>query len=326
MGQQEFKDRILDFIKNYVAYIATIIVCVIYLTFDLIKLTFETEPIIAVVRSIIYIAMSFTITSLLRMQGIIHGKADNSYIKSMEEYNKAINDNLGDADRLDDWCELKNDMKRVAEIKKRLKYAHLSFDEFEKGTYEIPNDKKKLKAFKKTYSKRQYKAIIWCNKLEVNIFDSGILTDDLVKEGTKQKVHNESVSKYMNKKGGTNLLTGVASSIAFAFVTIDLAKDFSWANFFFSCIKVGTWLISGIMALIFSFIYITTTYVDSIKNKTVKLIEFNKWCIEHPKVRETNINTNINIIKNKEEIVDYNSSSEQLKESKVEEQPKELIK
>lgn len=300
MGQLDFKNRILDFIKNYVAYIATLAVCVIYLGFDLIKLGFEKEPSIAVIRTIIYIAMSFTITSLLRMQGILHGKSDESYIRSMEEYNKAINDNLGDADRLDDWCELKNEMKRVSEVKKRLKYAHLSFESFENGKYEVPSDKKELREFKKQYSKRQYKAIVWCNKLEVNIFDSGILTDDLVKEGTKQKAHNESVSKYINRKGGKNLLTGIASSVAFAFVTIDLAKDFTWANFFFSCIKVGTWLLSGIMALIFSFIYITTTYTDSIRNKTCKLIEFNKWCQEHPK----------NPI-NKEESKNYNNNEKQ---------------
>lgn len=273
----------LDFIKSYLSYGITLLICSAYLLIDLIAFGIEEDPVIAVVRTVIYLVMSITITSLLRMQGIIHGKADASYLDTIEKYNVAINENQAEGERLQDWCELKNEMRRVGEIKKRLKYAHLSFDKFEAGEYEIPVEKQARKQFLARFSKRQIKCIEWCNSLNIELWSADYLTSDLVKDGKHQKQKNESISGYMAKSGNRNVLTSIASSLAFAFITISLARDISWANVIWSMVKVATWIASGVSALMFSFLYITTTYCDSLRNKTRALNEFKEWCANNPK-------------------------------------------
>lgn len=272
------RDKILDFIKNYISYGITIIVCLVYLFIDLLEFGFEDNPTLAITKTIIYIAISLTITSLLRMQGIVHGKADPIYKDSMLDYEKAIAENQCEGDRLDNWCEEKNEMRRIAEVKKRLKYAHLVYEKWEAGEYELPK-----KELKQKFTKRQIKALDWCNELEIELWSASYLTNELVKEGKKQKRKNISISGYMEKTGSRNALTSIATSVAFGFLVISLATDVSWANVIYSSVKVVTWLISGITALLFSFLFITTTYVDELKSKTTALKEFNEWCKINPR-------------------------------------------
>ena len=63
----------------------------------------------------------------------------------------------------------------------------------------------------------------------------------------------------------------------FAYLIVSLASDISWANIFYSLIKVITWLASGVMALVGAYVFVTQTYKAVLRDKTLKLKEYIKW-------------------------------------------------
>ena len=263
------REKIINFVKSYVSLVASLLICIVYIVIDLIVFSVESDPKVVIPKAIIYLVISTTITALLRRQGMIYGNMDEKFVLQKEDYN-AIIDEIDTSD-LDDFCEYKNDIRKVQLIKKKLRSAKLNYDKYENGDYEVitKDDKKK-------YSKRQLKAIKYCNNLEVELYNADYLTKDIESE-RNNKYHNISQQKYVISKNIQSICVGFVTSFVFAYLIVSLASDISWANLFNSIIKVITWLASGVMALVGAFVFVTQTYKDVLRDKTLKLKEFKQW-------------------------------------------------
>lgn len=263
----DYKDRFIIFIKNYISLLMAVAVALIYLFVDLIEFSKNEDPKIIVTKAVLYIAISTTITILLRRQGIVYGNMDKNFVVTKTNYTTII-DSI-DTSILDDFCDYKNEQRKIAIIKKKLRWAKLSYDDFEAGKYEIILDKKQ-------YSKRQLRVIKYCNHLEVESYDSDYLTKDM--EDAKYKKNKfVSESHYLHQRNLSSLLMNIATSFIFAYLVVSLAKDISWANIIYSLIKVITWLASGVMAMVGSYVFVAVTYNDVLIDKTNKLKEYKVW-------------------------------------------------
>lgn len=263
------RDKFIQFIKTYISFVVSILLCAVYLMIDLLVFKVETDPNVVISKAAIYLVISTTINILFRRQGLIYGNMEKSYMDMKKTYNDIIDST--DTSNLDDFCDFKNNARKVVLCKKKLKSAKLSYDKYENGDYEVINRKDKKK-----FSKRQLKSIRYCNKLEVSVYDGDYLTKDI--EGEKNyKVHNVSQSKYMKSKNTENIFVGFITSIAFAYLSVSLASDISWANFFYSAIKVVTWLANGVLSLISAYTFVTITYKDILYDKVLKLKEYKLW-------------------------------------------------
>lgn len=263
------RDKFIQFIKTYISFVVSILLCAVYLVIDLLVFEVETDPNVVIPKAAIYLIISTTINILFRRQGLIYGNMEKDYIGLKKTYNDIIDST--DTSELDDFCDFKNDARKVVLCQKKLKSAKLSYDKYDKGEYEVLKRKDR-----KNYSRRQLKAIRYCNRLEVSVYDSDYLTKDI--EGEKNyKVHNISQSKYMASKNTENIFVGLISSIAFAYLSVSLAKDISWANLFYSAIKVVTWLANGVLSLVSAYTFVTITYKDILYDKILKLKEYIVW-------------------------------------------------
>ena len=263
------KEKVINFIKSYVSLIAALLICIVYIVIDLIVFSVESNPKIVIPKAIIYLVISTTITALLRRQGIIYGNMDKDVVLTKDEYNKTIDDT--DTSSLDDFCEYKNDVRKIQLIKRKLRSAKLNYEKYENGEYEVitKDDRKK-------YSKRQIKAIKYCNNLEVELYNADYLTKDIESE-KNNRYHNISQQKYLTSKSVQSVCVGFVTSFVFAYLIVSLASDISWANLFYSLIKVITWLASGVMALVGAYVFVTQTYKAVLRDKTLKLKEYIKW-------------------------------------------------
>ena len=263
------KEKVINFVKTYISFIASILICLVYIAIDLIVFNVNNDPKIVIPKAIIYLAISTTINALLRRQGIIWGNMEKDFILTKQQYNEVVD--VLDTSKLDEFCEFKNDQRKVQLLKKKLRWAKLSYEKYENGEYELISKEDSVK-----YSKRQLKAIKYCNKLEVEMYDSDYLTKDIESE-RNYKSKNVSQTKYMSNKNAQSLIIGVVTSLAFAYLTASLAQDISWANVFYSTIKVVTWLVSGVLSLVSAYVFVTITYKEVLKDKTVKLKEYTNW-------------------------------------------------
>lgn len=279
------KEKFINFIKSYISLVAALLICIVYIVIDLIVFSVESNPRVVIPKAIIYLVISTTITALLRRQGIIYGNMDKDVVLTKDEYNETIDDT--DTSLLDEFCEYKNDVRKIQLIKRKLRSAKLNYDKYENGEYEVitKNDRKK-------YSKRQLKAIRYCNNLEVELYNADYLTKDIESE-KNNRYHNISQQRYLTSKSVQSVCVGFVTSFVFAYLIVSLASDISWANLFYSLIKVITWLASGIMSLVGAYVFVTQTYKAVLKDKTLKLKEYKKWKNEQSvRKNEQSINAN----------------------------------
>ena len=263
------RDKFINFIKTYISFVVSILLCAVYLTIDLLVFSIETDPNVVFSKAAIYLVISTTINILFRRQGLIYGNVEESYKNMKKVYNDIIDST--DTSNLDDFCDFKNNARKVVLCKKKLKAAKLSYEKYDNGEYEVISRKDR-----KRFSKRQLKAIKYCNKLEVSVYDGDYLTKDI--EGEKNyKFQNVSQSKYMRSKNSENIFVGAITSVAFAYLSVSLAQDISWANFFYSAVKVVTWLANGVLSLVSAYTFVTITYKDILYDKILKLKEYKIW-------------------------------------------------
>jgi hypothetical protein len=263
------RDKFIQFIKTYISFVVSLLLCAIYLTIDLLVFNVETEAKIVIPKAVIYLFMSTIINILFRRQGLIYGNMEKSFVLTKEEYDQVV-DSV-DTNRLDDFCDIKNDNRKVVICKKKLKSVKLNYEKYENGDYEVIS-----KEDKKKYSKRQLRAIKYCNNLEVELYDADYLTKD-IETDKNYKARNVSQSKYMANKNTESIFIGIVTSIAFAYLSVSLAKDISWANLFYSSIKVVSWLASGVVSLVSAYTFVTITYKETLKDKIRKLKEYKIW-------------------------------------------------
>lgn len=263
------RDKFINFVKTYISFVISILLCVIYLTIDLLVFNIETDARIVIPKAIIYLVMSTTINILFRRQGLIYGNIEEKFVITKSQYNDIIDST--DTSDLDEFCDYKNDARKVVLCKKKLKGAKLSYDKFDNGEYEVIT-----KEEKKKYSRRQLKAIKYCNKLEVEVYDADYLTKDIEMD-KNLKAKNISQSKYMSSKNTESIFVGAITSIAFAYLSVSLVQDISWANLFYSAIKVISWLASGVVSLVSAYTFVTITYKDILYDKILKLKEYKVW-------------------------------------------------
>lgn len=263
------RDKFINFVKTYISFVVSILLCVVYLTIDLLVFNVETEARIVIPKAIIYLTMSTTINILFRRQGLIYGNMDEKFTLTKAQYTELI-DTIDTSD-LDDFCDSKNDTRKIVLCKKKLKSAKLNFEKYENGDYEVIS-----KEDRKKYSKRQLKAIKYCNNLNVEIYDADYLTKD-IEVDKNFKAKNVSQSKYMASKNTESLFIGAITSLAFAYLTVSLVQEISWANLFYSMIKVISWLASGVVSLVSAYTFVTITYKDILYDKILKLKEYKTW-------------------------------------------------
>ena len=229
----------------------------------------ETDARIVISKAVVYLTIGTTINILFRRQGLIYGNAEESFVLTRSSYNEIVDST--DTSELDEFCDIKNDNRKVVLCKKKLKSAKLSFEKYEAGEYEVIS-----KEDKKRYSKRQLKAIKYCNKLEVEVYDADYLTKD-IETDKNLKAKNISQGKYMSKKNTESVFVGAITSIAFAYLSVSLAQDISWANLFYSAMKVISWLASGVVSLVSAYTFVTITYKEILQDKILKLKEYKVW-------------------------------------------------
>jgi hypothetical protein len=263
------RDKFIQFVRTYISFVVSLLLCVIYLTIDLLVFNIETDARIVVTKAVVYLFISTTINILFRRQGLIYGNLENAFVLTKQNYNELVDST--DTSELDEFCDFKNDNRKVVLCKKKLKSAKLSYEKYENGDYEVIS-----KRDKKKYSKRQLKAIKYCNKLEVQVYDADYLTKD-IETDKNLKAKNISQSKYMASKNTESIFVGMITSIAFAYLSVSLATDISWANLFYSAIKVISWLASGVVSLVSAYTFVTITYKEILQDKILKLKEYKVW-------------------------------------------------
>lgn len=262
IGKITSSDRVMEFFKKNVYNLILIIIGAIFVLKDLIiwevgKKTFEQILADGAINFIM--GMAFNI--ILGKKGIIAGQSTAEFISTMMAYATQIERTDDKCDKLDGWCDEKNEA-RLKRIRTRiLSRARIRYEDFENNDKSNVLDKEQKKAWKHACT------------VKIHLLSADNLlseTDTRFEKGEKEY----TIGEYERNKNLKDASTKILFAIVFGYFGYEGLTG-EWAGVLWGAFQVAIWLILGLMSYIQNYTFIKDAYRQKIIRKTAYLTEFN---------------------------------------------------
>ena len=260
-------EKFIAFIKQNILNFLLVVIYGVFIFKDMVTIQESGKSILSIIAdSLIAWFMGTATSTIMRRKGQAAAMATDSYQKMQKSYNKEIERTDSNIDKLDGFCDVKNDQRIVKVQKAILRTERIKFDDFETKTIDVVcgTDKKRRKCwYKAQHAKIQL------------ITPENLLseTDSNYDKGKKEDTLNEHNKKKLFGDGSSKILF----ALIFGYFTVVVALN---ANIFWSCIQVAVWLLWGIMSYLQEYFYIKQEYQNKIYRKINYLIEFNNTYVK----------------------------------------------
>lgn len=266
-------EKIKDFFKKNAGYLVVALISLVYVATSIVTLgkTGKTiEDILA--DSTIVLFMGFSINRVFDLQGLMMGESDERVQATMLLHSEAIGRIAPYMDKLDAWCEEKNaEALRVQRTKilacAGLKYENC-FDEYG-GAKDFQIDINKLKdKFLRNTELRKLKFYKKAVKLKLTPMTAG----DLSSEGGKKQdpyYFGRTKRQYEKSTAVSDIITKLIIAAVFGYYGAQLIQDFSWADLIWKVLQIGVFIITGVIKMYKSYLFI----VDEYRGRVIKKID-----------------------------------------------------
>lgn len=291
--KESFGVKTVNFLRNNAITILIILSCVIYVFKGFIEVSSTSKTLTEIIfDSLITYIMGISLSTLLGEKGIQDGLRSEKYSNSIREYSKVIDLITPNIDRLDNYCDYKNEQRLKRRQTLYLRKHGLTYDKWNNCEYSV--DK---------LTDNQKNALDEIGKIDVFRLTFEYLTSDSIDlDESDKKI--PTINSYKGKTAFKNALVKIIIALTFGFFAIDFILEQSLANVIYSVIQICVWLMAGAMTYLNSYSFITETYRQNvIIKKTNYLYDFNELNKKYPQLFE-------NIINVKEEIYEPKSNTD----------------
>lgn len=256
-------NKTISFLKSNILTILLVLSCIAFVFKDMVNVEESNKSILEILASgLLTLIMALVVDTIMSKKGTLAGLASVQYITTLERYGKEIDKTDPHIDKLDGFCDTKNDQRIIRAQKKILRLQRIKFEDFMNKTQEevCGNNKEKNKAWEKAV------------KVKIHMLTSDYLlseTDDNYEMGKKEKTLDQVERNSMLSKLGTKVV--FACITGYFGITIVINK----ANLIWGAIQVFIWVCWGTISYFQRYLYVVNTHRQTIIRKTKYLIEFN---------------------------------------------------
>lgn len=286
-------EKTRDFIKNNSGYLAVAVICVIYMATAFVTVGETGKSVGAIIADgAVSFFLGTFINRLLDIQGLMLGEQDPKLIASHNEHSKIVLRISPNIDRLDEWCEKRNEEALKISRVKILAASGMKYDDYFEASGE-PKEfvSKKCKAMsehiKEYIRHKTYKKAL---KPKLTPLSSDVLTSE---GGKIDDVNYLGMTKgeYEARTGVRDIVSKIALSAIFGYYGVDMLANFSVATLIWRALQVGIFLIMGTIKLYRSYRFIVDDYRNRLIKKTDHLQKFDNYVKES---EEKNKNEHVN--------------------------------
>lgn len=255
-------DKTLDFFKRNIYNILIFVISFVFIFKDVVQIqeTGKTIPEI-IASSVISFIVGTCLSIIVGKKGIIAGQNTESYRQMMNTYSielERTNDNI---DKLDDFCDIKNE-KRIRKIQTHiLRKARIRYEDFVTKTIEeVCKTKEQIKFWRKA------------EKVHIQLLTADNIlseTDDRYEKGKKDLTLNE----YERKTNTQDMVKKIIFALIFGYFGVTFTGNLE--NIIWGAVQISSWLIMALMNYIQNYTYVREVYQSKIYRKINLLIEFN---------------------------------------------------
>lgn len=255
-------DKTIDFFKKNIYNILIFTISVVFIFKDVIQIkeTGKTIPEI-IASSVIAFIVGTSLSIIIGKKGLIAGQSTDSYKQMMNTYSREIERTNDNIDKLDDFCDIKNE-KRIKKLQTYiLLKARIKYDDFiSKTMEEVCKTKEQIKIWKKAESV-QIQLLTADNILSE--------TDNRYEKGKKDLTLNE----YERRTNAQDMIKKIIFALIFGYFGVAFTGGIE--NIVWGTVQISSWLIMALMNYIQNYTYVKEVYQSKIYRKINLLIEFN---------------------------------------------------
>jgi hypothetical protein len=270
-------DKLKDFMRGYIGYLAVTLICAAYVATAFVQIEETGKTVERIVADgMLYFVLGILINRIFDAQGLMIGSRDPRVFETMKLHNTIVDRIYPFMNRLDDWCENKNNtaLKRVRRnylSRHGMRYTDY-FDE--DGTAKDFAFKEKHETFRvKIREHLRYRRYRHAAKMKITQISAGLLISD-AGEADDPFSMGRSKPEYIKATTKKDIVVKSLTAFLFGYFGVSLITDFDWANLIWMGLQAGMLIGMGVFSMQTSIIYVTDEYRGRIIKKIDLLEQF----------------------------------------------------
>ena len=286
-------EKARDFLKKNIGYMVVGLVSAIYIATSVITMgkTGKTFGEIMADGAIVLFLGVF-VNRIFNLQGMMNGDREERVQETIRLHGEAVVRVSPYLDRLDKWCEEKNEEALKMQRTKILASEGMRYDDYfdEKGgakLFVVNKDRLKDKFLRGDEIKR-----LRCFRKALRLKLTPLTASGLTSEGgKKQDPYYLGRTKSQYERGATisDVITKVIIACLFGYYGAELVQDFSYADLIWKALQIGIFFITGVIKMYQSYMFVVDEYRGRIVKKIDNLQMFENY-INSEKITEVEEN------------------------------------
>ena len=286
-------EKARDFLKKNIGYMVVGLVSAIYIATSVITMgkTGKTFGEIMADGAVVLFLGVF-VNRIFDLQGMMNGDREERVQETIRLHGEAVVRVSPYLDRLDKWCEEKNEEALKMQRTKILASEGMRYDDYfdEKGgakLFVVNKDRLKDKFLRGDEIKR-----LRCFRKALRLKLTPLTASGLTSEGgKKQDPYYLGRTKSQYERGATisDVITKVIIACLFGYYGAELVQDFSYADLIWKALQIGIFFIAGVIKMYQSYMFVVDEYRGRIVKKIDNLQMFENY-INSEKITEVEEN------------------------------------
>lgn len=286
-------EKARDFLKKNIGYMVVGLVSAIYIATSVITMgkTGKTFGEIMADGAVVLFLGVFA-NRIFDLQGMMNGDREERVQETIRLHGEAVVRVSPYLDRLDKWCEEKNEEALKMQRTKILASEGMRYDDYfdEKGgakLFVVNKDRLKDKFLRGDEIKR-----LRCFRKALRLKLTPLTASGLTSEGgKKQDPYYLGRTKSQYERGATisDVITKVIIACLFGYYGAELVQDFSYADLIWKALQIGIFFITGVIKMYQSYMFVVDEYRGRIVKKIDNLQMFENY-INSEKITEVEEN------------------------------------
>ncbi len=264
-------------LRSNVFFALVAVVCLVYMARSFVTVV-ETGKTVAEILAdgALGAAFGFLISKLLSLQGLAKGEAQSQVVATNKLHGEVVESIVPVIDRLDAWCEMKNEENLRLTKSRILARQGLQYADYLEGVYTVMIDGKLCRLTAKQLPSARRKAVRRADRLRLTPLTAGALTSDAVKPNDPYDFGMDKHA-YQRRRDLGQIFSKIACGMLFGYFGVRLIADFSWEGLIWTALQVSSLLAMGAVAYMRAYFFVVDYDRHRVIRKIDNLQKFKVW-------------------------------------------------
>ena len=278
-------EKLRNELRTNVFFAVVGIICLVYLVRGFVTVVEKGKTVWEILADgALSAGVGFLVSKLLSLQGLAKGACHPQVVATTRLHADTVESVADRIDRLDRWCELKNEENLRVGRSKVLATAGLSYEEYLVDCYTLYHAGEAVTVGYEGLPPAKRRAVRRARRLRLTPLTAGALTSDCVHTADPYDFGPDK-RRYERRRDLAQVASKVACGLLFGYFGVQLLTDFGWEGLIWTAIQVAAFVAMGCVSYLRAYYFVVDYDRHRVIRKIDNLQKFKVWSEQHEKER-----------------------------------------